>query len=309
MERSSVGSKVLSTAEPEKKPRGRPKTKKPEVEISGIVDIPEEEDNIIEFHYDDVLIIKKVFSVFKAMMAKELVFVFDHETVQIHGRDHRQKSSILVEFDCQSIVHYYCSEKTVVVLQADNVHKIISTMDKSYTMLKMESKRRSIRSKITFTLKNNMNVDELYEVSSMVTNEVITYDNSEFNVDDYVIDLYMGSKYFKKLISIANTFATTMHIRKIRSERLKFLFNDDENMVRAEHTVQDPEKLQLTSMLNDDDIFSISVTIDYIKPVAYSMGLNGTRMYLHESKKIVMTSKLDDDRITIKVATPTLIHQ
>lgn len=295
------------------RPRGRPVgslgKSRFTAENKGIVNSPNDSENDMEFFCADVSTLKKAFAVFKAMMSKELIFVFDKDVVQIKGIDHRQKSKILVSFDCKKVFQYYCEKKNTVILQADNIHKIIAIMDKSYTMFKIHIKKRQPTSIIYFTLKNNMCIEESYEVTHVISNDSISDYSLYFSTEEYVMDFYMDCKSFKKLISTAKAFSDVIRIRKVKKENLVFMFDDEENTVKSRHTVTDPEKIKFKSVLCDDEIFSISVTIDYIKPVAYSMGLGITHIYLHESKNIIMESRLGDDMITIKVSTPTIVHQ
>lgn len=289
----------------QKKKPGRPRKKPLRTPIvrTGISTTPKKEDNCVEFIYDEPMIFKKVFLLFKAMSSKELTITFDINEIRITTIDHLKKSDILVTFDCSKMTHYYCLEKSVAVMNAQNVEKVIQVLDKNHTMVTIVSKKQSIRSSLIFIFQNEMKIDEVREVKLIAPtiNNIINI--SDFDGVDHNIIFEMPSKFFKKFMADSSTFSDTLTLQKIGATGpLTFSYISDDKMIKSQLIVKDDSIIKLESRVVEDDIFSASIKIDYVKPLACSLLADSIQIYADDSRKMIFVSHLDNSGIIVKVA-------
>lgn len=288
-----------------KKKPGRPRKKplRPPVVRTGISSTPKKDDNCVEFIYDKPVIFKKVFLLFKAMSAKELTITFDIEEIRITTIDHLKKSDILAVFDCSKMTHYYCEEKSVAVMNAQNVEKVNQVLDKNHTMVTIVSKKQSIRSSLIFIFQNEMKIDEVREVKLIAPTMNNTININDFDGSNHSIFFEMPSKFFKKFMADSSTFSDTLTLQKIgESGPLTFSYISDDKMIKSQLIVKDETIIKLKSKVTDDEIFSASIKIDYVKPLASSLLAESIRVYADDSHKMIFVSHLDNDSIIVKVA-------
>lgn len=288
-----------------KKKPGRPRKKplRPPVVRTGISAAPKKEDNCVEFIYDEPMMFKKVFLLFKAMSAKELTITFDVDEIRITTIDHLKKSDILVTFDCSKMTHYYCSEKSVAVMNAQNIEKVNQVLDKNHTMVTIVSKKQSIRSSLIFIFQNEMKIDEVREVKLIAPTMNNIINMADFDGSQHNIMFEMPSKFFKKFMADSSTFSDTLTLQKIGiAGPLTFSYISDDKMIKSQLIVKDESIIKLESKIVDDEIFSASIKIDYVKPLASSLLADSICIYADDSHKMIFVSHLDNNSITVKVA-------
>lgn len=287
---------------PKKKP-GRPRKKpiKESVERKGISSTPRKDNNSVEFMYDEPIIFKKAFHIFKAMQSNELEIVFDEKEVRITSKNHMRNADIVVTFDCTKMVHYYCQQKSVVVLNEKNVEKINKVLSSTHTMVTLVSKKNSFRSSIIFIFQNDMKIDEVHEVKLIVptADNVVLLD--DFDTDIYPIQFEMPCKFFKKLITDSALFSDTISIRKVGKGELTFSHLTEDKMIKSQHIVKDEKVIKLMSSIEDEKTFLVSIKLDYIKPLADALIADMIEVCAHQEKRIIFTGSLDNNSVLVRV--------
>lgn len=254
-----------------KKKPGRPRKKplKKPMKRSGISDTPLNVDNCVEMIYDMPSVFKRIFTLFKSMAVKEICMIFNEKNIEILTTDHLKKSHIKVVIKCDKINHYYCKEPIKSYLNPKNMEKIIQVLDKNYMSIAFVLNTITNRSILNIIFKNDIKIDEYREI------DLIQSSNNSFDIsfDDsnYPIKFVLPGKYFKKFINDISSFSDTLTINKIGSKSLTFSYTSKDKTVKSKHIVQSPESIKLVSAIADDDIFSSSVQIDYIKPLSSSL--------------------------------------
>jgi hypothetical protein len=286
-----------------KKGPGRPRKKptKDPTERLGIVKEPKKDTNSIELVYDEPNIFKKAFYIFKAMQASELQMVFDETEIRITSKNHMRNADIVVIFDCTKMVHYYCEQKITVVLNQKNIEKINKVLSCSHTMITIVSKKNSFRSSIIFVFQNDMKIDEVHEVKLIVPTLDNTVNLDDFKTETHPIIFEMPSKFFKKLITDSASFSDTLSIRKVGTDELTFSHLTDDKMIKSQHIVKEAKAIKLYSTIEKDNIFFVSVKLDYIKPLADALIADTIEVCAHQEKKMVFTGSLDNGAILVRV--------
>lgn len=254
-----------------KKKPGRPRKtplKKP-LKRNGISDTPLNEENCMEMVYDNPSLFKRIFMLFKCMSVKELCMSFEHKIIEISTRDHLKKSNIKTVIDCKNINHYYCKDPVRINLNPNNIEKVIQVLDKNYTTVAFTLKTTTSRSFLNVIFKNDLHIDEYREIDLIQTSTHIS--NVSFDDSNYAVKFKLPGKYFKKFVNDINTFSDTLTINKIGLSPLTFSYTSKDKTVKSKHVVKDPSVIELKSAVADDEIFSSSVQIDYIKPLSGSL--------------------------------------
>ena len=289
-----------------KKKPGRPRKgpKKAIMPRTGICAKPLNPDNCVEMIYDMPMIFKRIFTLFRAMAVKEICIQFKQKSIDIITMDHLKKSNIKITIDATKINHYYCEDPINSYLNPKNMEKIIQVIDKKYTSIAFVLKTSTSRSMLNVLFKNEFNIDEYREIN-LVQVSNMTY-NMVFDDTNYPIKFTLPGKYFKKLINDISSISDTITIGKIGSSPLTFSYTSKDKTVRAKHIVQSPETVKLISTVCDDDIFSSSVYIDYIKPLSGSLLSDNVNISADTYKNMIFSADIDNGTVCISVNTSTI---
>jgi hypothetical protein len=296
---------VTVAAVPEVKKRpGRPRKKplRPPMERIGTAAAPKQPENVVEFIYDKPMIYKKVFALFKAADAKELTFVFDKTEVRVVTSDHREKAHFLATFDCSRMVHYYCAEKTVATINAEHIEMINQVLDKNNTMVSIIMKKTTVRDSIIFVFQNEMKIDSIREITLITPTIVHQCQPSDFEVKDHEINWEWPSAYLKKTISDINIFTDTFTAQKNGHGRLTFPYRTEDSQIKLQNIVKDATLSKLNATTSETDIFSVSVLIEYVKPISSAIMDETIQIFADRRKKMIFASTLDEGSIRVRCA-------
>ena len=291
---------------PIKKKPGRPRKnplKKP-LKRNGISTTPLNDANYMEMIYDRPSIFKRVFVLFKSMAVKSICMEFKERTIDIHTTDHLKKSHIKVVIKCDKINHYYCASPIKSYVNPKNLEKIIQVLDKHYVSVAFVLKTITNRSVMNIIFKNDIKIDEYREIDLIQPSRpppVIS-----FNTTNYPIKFTLPSKYFKKLISDVGLFSDTLNIIKVGRAPLTFSYVSKDKTVKSRHIVQSSESINLISLISDDDIFSSSIQIDYIRPLSNSLLSDTVSIAADPHKNIICKIDVDNGVIEIRINTNTV---
>jgi hypothetical protein len=293
----------------EKRPPGRPRIKpvKKNRITNSITDTPKKDSNIVEFVYDEPVCFKKSLQVFKHLSVSEISINFDKDKVTLSAVN-KVNTEIAVMYDCKKISHYYCETPMTVTLNALSVEKVNKVIDSDLVKVTLIIKRSSSRSNIIFIFQNDTCVINTYEVNLIQSSQNKFINHSSFDVSGYAIKFNITDKFFKKLVVNSSMFAELIVLRKIGDTgNLTFSYSTDDKMIKSSYIINDSKYINLESTVQSNDIFSVSINIDYIKPLANAMIANLIRVNVDEHQKMVFIGSLDNDAILIQVSCITEI--
>lgn len=297
----------LIDEEPVKKKKpGRPRKKplKKPLRRNGISKNPLNPDNMVEMIYDMPFVFKRIFTLFKSMAVKEICMQFEKDIINIITTDHLKKSYIKVTVDCKKINHYYCSDPTRIYLNPKNIEKIIQVLDKNYVSIAFVLKTITSRSALTVIFKNEIKIDECREIDLIQSSNILS--DVVFDDTNYPIKFTLPGKYFKKFINDISSFSDTLTIDKVGPTPLTFSYTSKDKTVKSKHIVQSPDSINLISTIADDDIFSSSVQIDYIKPLSSSLLSDQISISAHTHENMIFKISVDNETIGVLVNTNTI---
>lgn len=295
---NSEGTKKKKPGRPRKKPIKKP------LKRNGISDKPMNSENCMEMIYDMPSVFKRIFTLFKSMAIKEICIEFTEKTIDIITVDHLKKSHIKVVIRCDKINHYYCKEPIKSYLNPKNMEKIIQVLDKNYQSIAFVLKSITNRSVLNIIFKNDIKIDEYREI------DLIQASNNSFDAlfdtSDYPIKFVLPGKYFKKFINDISSFSDTLTINKIGSTPLTFSYTSKDKTVKSKHIVQSAESIKLVANIAEDDIFSSSIQIDYIKPLSSSLLSDYVSISADTHRNMIFKVDVDYKTIEILVNTNTV---
>jgi hypothetical protein len=129
---------------------------------------------------------------------------------------------------------------------------------------------------------------------------------------DYPLKFKLSSKHFGSLISNIRKLSSVITLQKSGPGPIQFTFAKAQKVTWT-GIYNDSKKIELKSELSDDEIFSVSVTIEYIYP--FSASKIGEEVYIaaHESNRISFTSYLDKCEhgyaCSVKIFTDIVTHR
>lgn len=282
---------------------GRPRrTPQPDpVPRNGIVYEAESSDNVIEMSYDNVSVFKKVFNLLKNMNVKEINFNFTGNNVLLFGVDHLEKNVIHIRVNSNKLNHYFCERPVTITLDTKNLDKITQKIDKNYDLISFILKKDSYRNSLTIILNNKeMSIDESHIIRLIESEhnyEVFMNKSCDYSI--YPIKFELNGKYFKKLINDMYVFSEVFTIEKMNNSPLSFVYKNLNNTIRGYNICKDDKKIKLESNLDEDDIFSVSVQIDYVKSISNSLLSENVKVYADSDNDLIFNLSIDDGVIDI----------
>lgn len=254
---------------PKKNKPGRPKKKvvSVPVEVHGIVEKPANPEDVLELVYCNPLMFKKIFALQKAFEVSEVEMNFDPTGLRIVTRDHLKMSTIYTIIDGRCMNLYYCKEPIRICVKRDSMEKVLGSLEKNHYKISFLLKE-NYRSTMYIIVKDmEYNSDDSFEIDVVYKPE----DAVEQTYDDtnYPIKFKISSKHFKMRINNIRKLSPTFTIQKSGNDPLQLTF-DKAQKVNWTKVYNDSEKIALASTIAPDDLFSVSVVIDYIKPFSNS---------------------------------------
>ncbi len=261
---------AVRPAEPKKRP-GRPPKKRPEMvaaEVLGVANAPVNPDDLMEMVYCSPMMFKKLLTLYKKYEVSELELTFEAAGVRGKAKDHLNKSTIYTTIDGRLLNYYYCREPIRIVVKREYLEKILVDLDKN-------------QYKVTFLLKENYrstlyiivkdcqyDKDKSYEVE-VIYKAGDGVDDQRDDDTNYPVKFAFDSKHFKAEINQVRKMSPLLTIQKIGNEPLQFTF-DEAKKLNYNGRYNNPDKIKLRSAVAADDIFTVSIVIDYIKPFSNS---------------------------------------
>jgi len=271
----------------------------------GILNSPSNDENLVELSYDNVSIFKKIFNLLKTMNVKEINMQFTSNYTKIFGIDHLEKNLINIKIDSNKLNHYFCENNVNITLDPKNLDKITQKIDKHYSLFSIILKKKTYRNNLIIILNNKiLSIDESH-IINLIENNVDPnsfYDRSlDFNT--YPLKFELTGKYFKKLINDVSTFSEIFTVEKIDKHPLQFIYKNINNTIKGYNICNSPDKIKLQTSLGENEIFSVSVRIDYIKALSNALLSDKIKIYAHSEEDLVFNLLIDSGAFEIIIYT------
>lgn len=277
-----------------KKKPGRPKKEiaAVPVDVHGIVDRPVNESDVLEMVYCNPIMFKKILQLYKQFEVSEVEMNFDKTGLKIITKDHIGKSTIYTTIDGRCMNLYYCKNPLRICVKRDSLERVFGSMDKNHYKITFLLKE-DYRSTLYLIVKNlEYNNDDSFEIDVVFKPE--EPNRIEYRDDDtnYPIKFKISSKHFKTRINNIRKLSPVFTIQKVGNEPLQLTY-DRAQKVNFTGVYNDAEKINLESKISPDDVFNVSVHIDYIKPFSSSNIGDEVFIAAHKHEKMSFMTRLD----------------
>jgi hypothetical protein len=253
--------------------------------------------NVLELVYDNPIMFKKIFHLFKVMRVSSVRMRFDANEIKMLAVDHCEKSNILVRISGAAMNRYYCEEAIEIGCKPTQINKKFATLSREHGRIVISTNRRHKRSRITMVFSHDVmqedSVDniEVYEVEECdwKIESALKKENS------YPIHFDLPSKYFKKKVSDFETQCEILRIEKIGSENLRFCYTYDDKKGRHDSYYKNPGLINLVSSLEEDEVFSTSVYLGHIKNISSALVTENIHIAADTTNDLIFTMYLDQE--------------
>ena len=300
----------------EKKKPGRPRKKQVRniMPKLGIVKEPSNNKhvdtrlhNVYEIIYDNPLMFKRIFSLFKSMSVDNIRLKLEPEYVKMHALDHSQNNDIYIKIIGSRLNRYYLNKPLEFGLASNDIQKILQTLSKDHANIWWFSQEINSASKMKIRLDNDdMEENSVYTVD-IQTIDGFNWESLENQIEDekhYPIKFNLPFKYFKKKIADFDILGEIMKIEKYSDGQLMLSYTFKNK--KGEHSTRfnNNSKIKLDSKLEYGNIFSTSVYLEHIKPIASSLVSESISISADLEKKLIFTALLDQDEKSNSQAIP-----
>jgi hypothetical protein len=299
--------KKQDSNKPKRRP-GRPSSKQPAptLNMNGVVNEPDNPNNLIEFVLQEPSIFKTLFTYFKNLKSKDIHIRFAKDNITFFTRDYTLLSRVVAKIDCRNVNWYYCRKTIWVGLNRDKAEKIFTNIDKSLfkiTIVYMEdkpeyllfifkdnelSKEMCYRTNISLLLPD----EELFCVENEIPSE-----QEDDNSDLYPVQFTLSSKQFKKSISDASSYSDTIDIIKTIDKPLNLTYIASNIVYREKY--MDPEKIKLISNLKENETFQRTVRLQNIKGLSSSIVTDTVSIMCSKKEDLLLKSIIDERKTMI----------
>lgn len=277
----------------DKKKPGRPKKQSVFIPMDahGVVDKPGRPGDLLELVYCNPIMFKRILHLYRAYMVSEVEMLFDHTGLHIVTRDHLGKSTMYTEINAHCMNVYYCERPLRICVKRENLERVLDTLARNHYKITFIL-RDDYRTTLYIVIKDlEYNNDDSYEIDVIYRAE----DNAPPPVDDdtvYPIKFKLSSKHFKTKINNIRKISDTLTIQKCGDDPLQLTFNKAQQIGWI-GIYNDPAKISLTSTLPPNDVFAVSVNIDYIKPFSNSNIGDDVWVAVDKQQRISFMTRLD----------------
>lgn len=306
-------SPVRGPGRPRKNPVIEPLPKK------GVIKKANSAKNKMELRYGNPQSIKRVFMLLKTMGSQQVQITFDLTKIIIQGQDHLQKSDIYIEIDCNQMNQYYCAEKYSIQMEHDVIASLFSQMTSSIHIISFLSRKREKGDDISIYV---VYTDRVLDCDATHEVPVITIKNPPIpkwtQAKNYPLCLTLNSKDFRQLIKNMDISKVDKFLLQKNGKedfRIQYARNNKAASTGCSYRFKNPEKINLRSKLGEDEVFSVPISLRYVKKLANSMISDEIEIMAHAKEPTVFVADLDKDRETnaptfrVMVRTSTFQYQ
>ena len=278
---------------PERKKPGRPKKKilTTPVEARGIVNAPSTPGDLVELVYDNPTMFKKLLHLYKLFEVSELELNFDKNKLGIVTKDHLDKSTIYTTIQGAQMNLYYCETPMRICVRRDSLDKVLGLLGKTHYKISIVLKE-DYRSTMYMIVRDiEYSNESCYEIAVIYSRQCEPPSGARDDIN-YPLRFTLATKHFRTLINNVRRLSSTITLQKAGTDPIQFTFAKAQR-VNWTCVYNDSQKIDLHSSIAPDDIFSVSVNIDYIRPFSNSAVGDEVTIAASHNNKISFTTILD----------------
>ena len=289
-----------------KRPPGRPTNKKKSnIPFYGIVDTPEnicieypEYSNSMELLYNNPTMFKKIFKLYKKYNASEILIRFTLTEINIFAVSHTFKNIIYATIIGSKMNRYYCEKPFEISIDVPKFFRLMNSINGGHGYILFESVKSSYAEKISISLKDTDTSEKSTITLELNTSIIYPWDIITTMIDKeqyYPIEFCMPHKKWKEKVSAWLDTGNQIRIEKIGYEPLTITCGYSDNRGGYTSTFENCKDIKLKSELEEMDIFSIGINLQFISGQSTSLVGDDVIIRISKEDPIIFTSNLDVD--------------
>lgn len=296
-----------------KKGPGRPKKAVgvAAMEVAGIIPPPAgDPGNLAGLTYANPMLFKRMFHLFKQYAVSEVDMCWGANGLEIAVVDHLMKSHIAVTVAGACMNAYYCVEPIRIQMRRGSLDHIATAIGKAHTRITMVVRQSETVGRVSLCIAiRNSDVDSDSQHCVDAMHRVAFEPEVQHDDTDYPIKFHFTSAHFKLVVSNARKLSKTITIEQVGSGPMRLTIPAAEDLGWDE-VYDSPAKIGLVSTLADGEIFTVDMTLDYIKPLSSNIIGDMVHIAAHRTEHMSFTTHLDKNAAgnpaaTIKIYTET----
>jgi hypothetical protein len=293
----------------EKRGPGRPRKNVPRVKLDrlGITSMPvnanapEPNQHYYELMYENPMMFRKIFTLFKVYSVKDINMSFMEDRVFMYSITEDKKIKLCVEIFCERMNKYYCSEPLHVTLDTEYFYTIFQTVSKDYSKIVFVTTRESYNSRMWMIFVDEEGEESHYEIDINPAKEnplpaildVLSYET------EYPLSFELPFKYLKrKVVEYGNLKVDKIKIEQtvddVGTRDLYLACETSNTRIKNKSPLKNAAKMGLISAY-DGPLFSAPIYINSIKPLSSTLISDKIRICVDNQRDLICSSSLDYD--------------
>lgn len=297
-----------------KRKPGRPRKKelKPPAQRQGLLPTPSDPNNIVEVLYDKPINFKKICSYWKLLNADKIKLVFTQTHLILYTKNYKETNDVGITCDGSKLNKFYCPQPMSISVGFSNLELVLNKLDRSYETISFVIQKKTQHKTLHIILHNDVNIPEYFEIELIMDGENNYGEQLQMFNDPvpYALEFKLPGKYFKKMISDTKQFDKQWTIEKYGDAgNLMFTYKSGNGQVKATVVPKSLKDIGLKSMVKLNEIFSVSVYIDTIKPTSSSQLAEVIHIKASKDRPLWIWAELDDKAIMVNVLIQIVDHR
>jgi len=263
------------------------------VEIHGVVNDPVNPIDRLELVYCNPRMFRKISHLYKQFNASEIELIFDPTGLKIETKDHLDKSIIYTTIPGHCMNLYYCAARTRICVRRQSLEHVLNTINKNHRKITFLLHTESYRSSLYIIIKDNDYGEDRYELD--ITHREDPPPNDAPDDDtNYPVKFKLSASHFKQRITNLRKLSNTFMIQKCGNGPIQLTCGKSEKINFSGAYPVDCPQMELVSTLGEQEILSVGMTIDYIKPLTNSGIGDEIGIAVDRERKMSFTTMMDN---------------
>lgn len=265
----------------------------PSAPVCGIIDEPENPDNILELSYFDPITFKHLFTLLKNLKVRDIYFKFNKECFSIYTRDNID-NRIIIKFNCDKMLNYYCRDEEInVCINRENIQAVFINLNKAINLISisLEAGNDMIQIKLNDNELNKVKIRNVI-ISEKMPDESLQQIEKEISELSIPLSFSLTTRDFKDTISDATSYGDKITIEKHGKCPLVLKFIRAHTNICSEE-YKDESKIDLESELEDDSFICTLHTL-LLKCISVSITNNKVNIKCLPENRALLSSSIGD---------------
>lgn len=301
-----------SEKEEVKRKPGRPRKKilRELPKRQGILEHPECDKHAVELLYDKPSNFNKICKYWKSLNANKIKFVFTPSGLVLYTENYKGTNKVGIRCDGTLMNQYWCAESISIGVSFVNIEPILNKLDKTYETICFVIREKTKNKTLHIILQNDVNIPESFDIEIFIDPEIQEKLPPEMFLEQpYALEFHLPGKYFKKMISDTKAFDKAWTIEKYGYSSLMFTYKHGNGQVQAKIIPKNQADIGLKSTVTIDEIFSVSIYVDTIKPTSASQLADVIHIKASKDRPLCIWADLDEKAVIVNTLVDIVDHR